>query len=217
VARWVNSSTIVNDTPEIILEMESWIYRRLRHFQMLTNPIDGTMVIGQNFIPSPSDMLEPFLLWTTGQYQQILTQVTPQQLIAAWEYTGTGSQQVQQQPTLYYLGQGQLNLDSPPDQAYDYNLMYYQQPAPLAETNTNFLTQTYPRLVRLACMAQAAEWMKDSGQGNYDRMYWDNLAEAEIDRAQAESDRARRGTVAGMILIGGGGYVGQYPGLVVGY
>lgn len=217
LSTWVNSSTLQGDAPEIILEAESWIYRRLRHWRMLTNPIDGTMTVGQNFITCPSDLIEPFLLWTTGQFQQFLTQITPQQLIAQWQYIGVGSAQVQQQPMCYYLGQGTLNLDSPPDQAYAYNIIYFQQPAPLAVTNTNFLTSTYPRLVRLACMAQAAEWMKDSGQGNYDRTYWDTLAQDEIEKAQTESDRARRGTVAGMELIGGAGYAGQYPGLVVGY
>lgn len=214
---WVNSSTMQGDTPEIVLEAESWIYRRLRHFKMLTDPLDGTMTVGQDYIACPADLLEPFLLWTTGQYQQFLTQVTPQQLIANWQYTGQGNARVQQQPMLYYQGETTLRFDSPPNLAYDYNLIYFQQPAPLATTNTNFLTQTYPRLVRVACMAQAAEWMKDSGQGNYDRTYWDTLAQDEIDKAQAESDRAKRGTVAGMILIGGGGYAGQYPGLVVGY
>lgn len=217
IATWVNSSTIVKDAPEIVVEMESWVYRRLRHWRMLTDPIDGAMVIGQDYIDSPSDLLEPFLLWTTGQYQQIMPQVPAQQVIMAWQYTGTGTARVQQQPRTYYQGNDTLRFDSPPDQTYDYNLIYFQQPAPLSETGSNFLTNTYPRLVRCACMAAACEWMKDSGQGNYDRTYWDQAAQDEIDKAQEESDRAKRATVAGMILIGGGGAGGNFPGVATGY
>lgn len=173
-------------------------------------------MIGNDYIPSPSDLLEPFMLWTTGQYQQVMQQKPVQEVIASWQCTGTGSARVQQQPLIFYQGQTTLRFDSPADQTYNYNLIYFQQPAPLSTTNTNFLTVTYPRLVRCACMASACEWMKDSGQGTFDRTYWDTLAQDEIDKAQEESDRAKRGTVAGMILIGGG-FAGNFPGAVTGY
>lgn len=217
IARWISSSQIQNDTPEIVVEAESWIYRRLRHWKMLTDPIDGTMTIGQDYITSPSDLLEPFLLWTTGSFQALIVQKPAQDVIASWQYTGSSTTRVQQQPQIYYQGATTLRFDSPPDQAYDYNIVYFKQPASLASTNTNFLTDTYPRLLRCACMAAACEWMKDSGQGNFDRTYWDQLTQDEIDKAQAESDRAKRGTVAGMILIGGANYGANYSAYSVGY
>lgn len=203
VSTWVNDSRIQQDVPEIVLEAESWIYRRLRHWKMLTPPIPGTMTIGTPLIPIPQDCLEPFLLVTTGNYQQCITQKTPQEVILNWAYDGSGNR-VLQQPMIYYFDQANINFDSPPDMAYNFVLLYYQQLAPLVVTNSNFLTMTYPRLMRLACMAGACEWMKDSGQGQFDRTYWDTLAQDEIDKAQAESDRARRGVIAGPILIGGG-------------
>lgn len=217
VARWINSSTIAGDAPEIITEAESWIYRRLRHWKMLTDPIPGTMTLGNDYIDSPDDLLEPFLLWTTGQYFQFLEQKVPQEVISNWAYTGTGNNRQPNQPQFYYQGADTLRFDCPPNIAYDYNIIYFKQPAPLAETNTNFLTVTYPRLVRCACMAAACEFMKDSGQGNFDRTYWDALAQDEIDKAQAESDRAKRGTVAGMMLVGGGGGSGLMTGFSPGY
>jgi hypothetical protein len=216
ISRWLNNSTIIGDVPEIIVEAESWIYRRLRHWKMLTPPTSGTMVIGQPYIPNPADMLEPFLLWTTGNYFQVMDQKTPQEVILNWSYNGDGSR-TQQQPVMYYQDQTNLNFDSPPDQAYGYNLIYFQQPAPLSNSNpTNFLTATYPRLMRTALMAAGCEWAKDSGQGNYDRTYWDQIAQDEIDKAQAESDRAKRATIAGMVLIGGG-QSSNFPAYVTGY
>lgn len=214
IPTWVNDSRIPNDVPEIVLEAESWIYRRLRHWKMLTAPNPGTLTIGQDFIAIPADCLEPFQMWTTGNYQQAIIQKTPQEVVANWAFDGSGSR-VLQQPMMFYFNQSNIYFDSPPDQAYAYVLQYYQQLAPLASTNTNFLTQTYPRLVRCACMAAAVEWMKDSGQGQFDRTYWDTLAQEEIEKAQAESDRARRGTVAGPILIGGG--ISGFPAHSVGY
>lgn len=216
IARWVNSSTMTADTPEIVLEAESWVYRRLRHWKMLTPPVTGTLIIGNDFLPNPADMLEPFLLVTTGQYFGEIVQKPMQEVVASWAYTGQGTTRVRQQPLLFAFDQTAMRFDSPPDQAYAYALIYYQQLAPLSVTNTNFLTQTYPRLMRCSCMAAACEWMKDSGQGNFDRTYWDTLAQDEIDKAQAESDRARRGTVAGAIIIGGG-ISSNFPAYVSGW
>ena len=210
IARWMNNSTIVGDVPEIVVEAESWIYRRLRHFKMIPAPVTGTLTIGQDNLALPADHLEPIVLMTTGNYYQFLDQKPMQEVLASWAWNGDGTTRVQQQPMIYYFDQSAFRFDSPPDKAYAYALLYYQQPAPLSVSITNFLTATYPRLVRCACMAAACEWAKDSGVGNFDRTYWDTLAQDEIDKAQAESDRSHRGIIAGMILIGGAGY-NNYP------
>ena len=217
VGSWINNSIVQPQVPEIIVEAESWIYRRLRHWKMLTPPTSGTITIGQAYITTPTDLLEPFLLWTTGNYFQFLIMKTPQDVVSAWSYNQDGTTRTQQQPQLYYQDSTYLQFDSPPDQAYAYNLIYFQQPAPLSVSNpTNFITSTYPRLMRCACTAAACEWAKDSGQGNFDRTYWDQMAQDEIDKAQAESDRAKRATVAGMQLIGGGA-AANFPAYVTGY
>lgn len=205
VSRWLNNSTITGDMPEIVLEAESWIYRRLRHFQMIASPVTGTLTIGNDYLTVPSDFLEPITLMTTKSYAQFLDQKPMQEVLASWSWDGSGNR-VRQQPMIYYFDGTAFRFDSPPDQAYAYALLYYQQPQPLSVSNTNFLTATYPRLLRSALMAAACEWSKDNGQGNYDRTYWDEMAQAELEAAQIESDRAKRGTIAGMVLTGGGGY-----------
>lgn len=192
VSTWTNNSRIQQDIPEIVLEAESWIYRRLRHWRMFSAPVTGTLTVAQDFISLPSDLLEPSFLTLTGTFQQVLRQKTPQDVVRAWMFDGSGNR-VPQQPMIYCFDQSTLRFDSPPDQAYSYALLYFQQPAPLSVSLTNFLTQYYPRLLRLACMAAACEWLKDFGQGQADRTYYDELAQDEIDRAQMESDRAHRG------------------------
>lgn len=204
ISSWTNNSRIQQDVPEIVLEAESWIYRRLRHWLMLTTPITGNMTIGQPYIPVPGDCLEPYFMQFTGIYQQVIPQITPTNLLMSWTYGPDGTR-IQQQPQWYSFDQTNLNFDSPPDQAYGYVWMYFQQPQPLAVTGTNFLTQRYPRLVRCACMAAACEWLKDFGQGAADKGYWDQLAEAEIQQAQFEADRARRAEQVTPRIVGGEG------------
>jgi hypothetical protein len=102
-------------------------------------------------------------------------------------------------------------LDSPPDVAYGYGLLYFQQPALLSTTNeTNFLTTYYPRLLRVATMLEATEWVKEVGTGQFDRTYWLQQFEEEIGKAQEQSDRAKRAVIAGFVEVGGGGS-GGFP------
>lgn len=215
LSTWVNDSRIQGDVPEIILEAESWIYRRLRHWLMLTPPLIGNMTANAqgtaspvDSIPLPADFLEACFLTITGIYQLTLAQKTYQEVVSNWSFDGNGYR-VPQQPIMYYFDQSAIRFDSPPDLAYQYALIYFQQPPALAVSGSNFLTTTYPRLVRCACMAAATEWMKDSGQGNFDRTYWDTLAQDEIEKAQAESDRAKRATASSFMLAGGGAGTSQ--------
>lgn len=217
IARWLNYSPVSGDAPEIVVEAESWIYRRLRHWRMFGIPATGTLTIGQDYLTNPADMLEPSMLITTGQYYNEIIQKPYQEVVFNYAYTGNGNTRVQQQPVMYYISETAMFFDSPPDRAYGYSLLYFKQPAALSTGNpTNFVTQYYPRLLRCACMAAGCEFAKDGGQGNFDRTYWDGLAQDEIDKAQAESDRARRSIVAGMVLQGGG-VASMYPAYTNGY
>ena len=205
VARWVNTSQIVNDVPEIIAEAESWIYRRLRHWKMLVPPVAGALTPGSDTLALPADLLEPNELYLTGIWFARIPQKTELDVLSAWSFDGNGNR-IQTTPAIYYFNQSYIQFDSQADIAYPYALTYYQQPAPLSATNTtNFLTSTYPRMMRCALMAAACEFVKDNGQGNFDRTYWDQLCQDEIDKAQMESDRARRAVEAGAQFMGGTG------------
>lgn len=210
ISTWTNNSRIQQDVAEIVLEAESWIYRRLRHWRMMSAPLTGALVSGSDNLALPGDGLEPIMLVLTGTTQAEIVQKTPQDVIGAWAFDGTGAR-VQQQPQYYYFDQSAFRFDSPADQAYPYALLYFQQPAPLATTVSNFLTETYPRLLRCAVMAAACEWLKDFGQGDAGREYYDVRAMAEIDKAQEESDRARGRVVASAVIVGGAGFAGLPP------
>lgn len=210
IANWMSKASIssgANGVADIILqEAQSWIYRRLRHWRMLTIPTPLTLTQGVDAIPISgfAGFLEPSDLFYVNGGVYWLTQKTPEQVYMSWAFNQNGTR-VQQPPVIYSFNNTYIQLDSQPDQNYPGYITYYQQLADLSATNpTNFLTDTYPRLIRLASMAGACEWAKDNGQGNFDRTYYDELAQDEIDKAQMESDRARRASVNAGVLIGGG-------------
>lgn len=209
LARWLNKSTLTSgvggDADLLLQEATSWIFTRLRHHKMLTAPINAAMVVGNDQIVVPADMLELDFMMIAGVvngtfYQQELTQKPTNQIYRAWTYDGTGAR-IQQTPLIYSFNQSYIQLDQQPDLAYPYVYTYYQLPAVLSSGNTtNFLTTFYPRLLRCVCMMMGAEWTKEANQGQFDRTYWEQQAADELNAAQAQSDRARRAINGGVTI-----------------
>ncbi len=214
IARWVNKSTLTSgpdgDADLILQEALGSIFGKLRHWQMLTPPTNGVMVVGADQITIPADLVEPdFFMLTGAEYQMVLTQKTPNEVYAQWGYDSTGAR-VRQTPMIYSFNQTYFQFDSQPDLAYTYMYTYYQIPEALGEDNqTNFLTAKYPRMIRTAVMMAAAEWTKENNQGQYDRTYWEQQLAAELALCQQQSDRARRATVLGITFDGMSS--GPYP------
>lgn len=68
-------------------------------------------------------------------------------------------------PNCWSVWKEQLKLDMASDVTFVGKLLYYRQPKLLSDTNlTNFITTRYPKLLRVACLAAAAEYMKDDGE-----------------------------------------------------
>jgi hypothetical protein len=188
IARWVNDSTI--DSATIVLEAEAFIYRRLRHRLMTNDSATGSMVIGQDNVLLPLDHIDTRKFIITGGVNwgySILKKKILEDVWREYSYDATGARQ-QGAPTCFYTNPTQVKFNNAPDQAYSYQMAYYAQLTPLATSLTNFITATYPRLMRCACMIFASEFIKDSGQGQFDRTYWTQQALSEIQAAQAESD-----------------------------
>lgn len=199
IANWINASTVQASAATIVAEAESFIYRRLRHWQMQTSAT-GSMTTGNDTIALPTNFLEPKTLYITGINYAKLTMKTEQEVKASYQYDGTGTR-VSQKPSIFTFDSTGIRMDSPPDQTYPYELIYYVQPTALSSASTNWVTTYYPRLMRCACMIGACEFVKESGQGNFDRTYWEQATLAEIDVAAQESDRSQRAVeFAGIVL-----------------
>lgn len=197
IANWLNSASLVPVAPTIVEEAESFVYRRLRHWRMLAE-VTGTLTVGNDYlsISAITNYLEDKTLRLQGLvnnsvYNQRIMRRTPEQVKQAYSYDSSGTR-VNQTPQIFYNNGTQFKFDSPPDLAYPYELMFYQQPAALSVSLTNWVTTYYPKMFRYACMVGAAEFMKDAGVGNYDRTYFEQEAEKEIAVAMIESDRQQR-------------------------
>lgn len=200
IVSWLSHNALSTVGTQIVQEAESWIYRRLRHWQMLTST-SGTLTASSTTIAVPADFLEDKRFRLTGTVTGNVTRKTIQEVIGAMQYDGNGNR-VAQQPQIMFNDKGNFQFDSPCDQAYPFTMWYYQQPTALSTSNTtNFLTTTYPRLMRATTCLCASEFMKDSGAGNYDRTYWETGAQKELDTAQAESDKHERSIEQGAIII----------------
>jgi hypothetical protein len=97
-------------------------------------------------------------------------------------------------PTLWGIFDEKLKLDCAMDTASEFKMLYYRSPRLLSSTNlTNWLTSRYPKLLRVACMAAAADFMKD------DVEYNKNLSAltALVGSTAAENDLQYRGAEFG--------------------
>lgn len=87
-------------------------------------------------------------------------------------------------------GNGYLKFDQAFFQTTLCRLQYYQSLPLLSSTNqTNFLTNRYPKLMRTACMAAAAEFMKDDTE--YQK--WLARLQSAVESISVENDMQYRG------------------------
>lgn len=186
IRNWVNRDT--TDPATVLTEAEGLIYTQLRHWKMKAEST-GTMTASATAIGLPSDFLDNRGgLRLTGIYAARLCKNDEDAVQESWEYDNSGNRTTGT-PTAYYLAGTTMVLDAAADQAYPYRFSYYQRPAALSTaTTTNFLTNDYPRLLRTACMLIAVEFEKEVGQGQYDRTYWQQQFDKQLNEVQAASD-----------------------------
>ena len=166
----------------IVAETEAWIYRRLRTPEMLTSTT-GTITTSATNVAVPARLVQPRHLLITGTDVGKITAKSFEVVRDAWTYDGSGVRGAGK-PTIYYCDFTSLWFDQMANKAYPINLLYYQQLAPLAATNsTNVLTDKYPTLLRYELQAMAASWMKDDAEKDY----WEKKCLLEIEQANIEA------------------------------
>jgi hypothetical protein len=113
-------------------------------------------------------------------------------------------------PSRWSIWNEQLQFDTAHDTATNYKQLYYRAPQLLSAANpTNFLTNRYPKLIRVATNASAADFMKD------DEEYQKGLTAltALIQSISVEQDFLYRGADIGLDVPGGSGSDYGYGGL----
>lgn len=106
----------------------------------------------------------------------------------------SASKLIQGYPLAWAVYDEYLQFDSAFDRPAQCKMLYYRSPEPLSATNlTNWLTRRYPNLLRAACMAASAKYMKDTEEYNK------HLAEltALVGSTNVENDLHMRGSDTG--------------------
>ena len=97
-------------------------------------------------------------------------------------------------PTKWGVFDEKLKLDCALETAAQYKMLYYRSPKPLSsKVQTNWLTVRYPKLLRVACMAASADYMKDSTE--YQKHV--TALSALVQSTAAENDLQYRGAEFG--------------------
>lgn len=202
IKNWVNNGLVPATT--ILTEAEAEIYKRLRVRQMLIRTT-GTLALAASSISLPSDYRSLFSFMFTGVDKDTLRKRLIWQIEEMWQYDSDGNR-IQEKPRFYAASESDIEFDTEADQAYLYQFRYYGAGAALAElTNeTNFLTSTYPTMLRYACLYRAFEHLRNTKE----RTYYKTLMESEIFTANQESDLELMG--ADLVMTTDGDYDNQW-------
>ena len=87
------------------------------------------------------------------------------------------------QPTYFSIYDERINFDVAAFQQQLCRMDYYKSPVLLSSSNqNNFLTDRYPQLMRVACMASAADFMKDDAEFQKEYAVWSRSSSASQSR-----------------------------------
>lgn len=106
----------------------------------------------------------------------------------------TANNLISSSPTRWGVWDEMMKFDAAFDQPAVCKLLYFRQPKLLAADNqSNFLTNRYPNIIRVACLAAAAQYMKDDEEFNKNVQALTNL----IGSIAAADDMSYRGATFG--------------------
>ena len=200
IKQWVNNSFIPATT--ILTEAQAWIYQRLRVREMLTSTT-GSLALAADTITLPTRYKAPkFLMFTANSTvaKSVPTYRPVDFVVTQFEYDGSGNRTTGR-PNLWGADATNLQFEKKADQAYPYYLLYYQSLAALSgSSTTNFLTDSYPRLLRATCSFMGFEFLKDTDR----QVYWLKVAMGEISDANVAGDLELSGAELQMEVEGDG-------------
>lgn len=196
IKNWTNFARI--DAETVLAEAESLIftgYTAGRSFSALRvremrSTASLTLAEGESSLALPTRFLDPILLRDiTNNLKMTLRGEDWMENSREWEDDGTLSIGM---PLNFAIYDEMIQFDRLAEDATNYRFLYYAKPAPLSSSaTTNWLTERYPRLLRLACTAMAADFQHHTERFNQAM----GELSVMIQSVNAESDLSRRGEV----------------------
>ena len=187
IKRWMNYSEL--DVDQILEEAQALIFQTLRVREMRTEFSDLTLSVGESYEALPTGFLDPIALKDKTNNVD-LELVTEDEMIRQRVYESDGTLATSSAAYKYAIFQERLQFEIEYDTVATLTLIGYKAPTFVSDSNsTNFLCTRYPHLLRVACMAQAADFMNNVER---EQRYLTKLA-AMIQQTNIESDMSYRG------------------------
>lgn len=186
IKRWMNYALL--DVDQIIEEAQALIFQTLRVREMRTQFSDISMSVGESSKALPTGFLDPiFLKDITNNIDLDLRDETMLQRMRIYD---DGDLAQSSASWNYAIFDEKLQFEFEYDTAATLVMVGYKAPTFVSSTNSsNFLCTRYPHLLRVACMAQAADFMNN---GEREQKYLTKLG-ALIQQTNSESDMTYRG------------------------
>ncbi len=188
IANWVAYGDELLPLGDILNDAQAFIYQSLRCREMMVNGTQLALVPGAFSFTLPPDFLDPIMMSDQFLVEVKLTDLPTIRRLSALDSNGSP---VRGQPRKYCLfGNSFFRFDVAANVAMTFTVDYFGIPSPLSGNDpVNFLTTRYPFLLRAACLAMAADFLKD------DTGYQKFTARVEgmIQTIQANDDLAFRG------------------------
>lgn len=190
IRRWLNYSEL--DVDHIIDEAQTVICQSLRVREMRAVFSDLSMGTDDSSVALPSGFLDPIGLKDITN--NIDLDLVPElEIVRQRQYSaGTLSSGT---PTRFAIFNEAFQFDCKYSGAATITLVGFKKPTFISSSvATNFLTDRYPHLMRVACIAQAADFMNNNERAD---KYLDRLMKM-IQQTNAESDLSYRGVALNM-------------------
>lgn len=185
IKRWTNYSQL--DVEQVLEEAQALLYQTLRVREMRAEFSDLSLADGDSYKVLPSGFLDPIGMYdkTNNIHLKLRTEdwmVRNRVYESAVLIDGT--------PMNYAIYGEKFQFEYTYDAAATLALVGFKKPNLLSGSNTtNFLTDRYPHLLRVACLAQAYDFMSNAAK------YQNNitLLNTLIEQTNAKDDLSYRG------------------------
>jgi len=180
-----SDAAVVNQIPEFIMLAEFEIAQQIKTLGQI-QVVESTMSAGNPIIPKP-------VRWRKTVSFNVSSggTITPV-FVRKYEYLRSYDSNAAQGLPLYY---GDYNYDnwlvSPtPDQAYSFEVLYYERIAPLSQQNqTNWLTQNAPNAMLYGTLLQAMPFLKNDQRQIFQQKYTEAMTALKQEDLLRTGDR----------------------------
>jgi hypothetical protein len=178
IKSWISYDRIAIDA--ILEEAQTYLYSRMRVREMRATA-DVVLSSGAITAALPTRYIDPISM-KMRNFNYGIKHKTQESLEARRNWDTALNNWSQGLPSVFSVYNEVINFDIRADQNYNLRFSFFQQPALLGVSNqTNFLTERYPMLLRLACMRGAAEFMEAMDKfERYDRRLKEAIAELDV-------------------------------------